>query len=94
VVQTIRAILETEFCWRSGAAWVVLTVSAVRSRFATASPSASCDSWPDSFLTEVFQLVMQWNLAFFHILKSSDTPVSNDSKCFTALPGGVAQLLC
>ena len=43
------------------------------------------EPWPDSFLTEVFQLV--WGESgFFHETTLLKTPVFTKLKCFTALP--------
>ena len=49
--------------------------------------------WPDSFLTESFQLVFGGNLAFFHKMENKDTLVFKRKNASQRCPkgGGVLQ---
>ncbi len=58
----------------------------VQSFFVVYDSIASCEPWPDSFLTEVFQLVLGGSLAIFHKSSNTGTSIFTDLKCFTALP--------
>jgi hypothetical protein len=51
---------------------------------------ASCDSWPDSFLTEVFSVSVLRNLAFFHLFSIRETPVFSPPNASQRCPEGQA----